>query len=234
MYDIIQVELTNWTKFQQGRKDVTHPSWFKLKNSIFEHEEFWSLTREELCFFFYIMCLASKQNSPTIKLNIQKAVTVGKFKKASVISSLKKLEYMKTVKVTRNVDVTSTARERNELDTLEKRREEERREEEKATLDFEVCWKKYPRQTDKLDARERFHRIITVEKDYQDFLLAIDHYSQDCLRLNKEEKHIKHMTTFLGTEDKQRWREWIDPPAAMLSKSDPFSFFNKEKSLDAI
>lgn len=130
MEDIICLELINWTKFQKGRKDVTHPSWFKLKNSIFEHEEFWSLTREELCFFFYIMCLASKQNSSIIKINILKAVNVGQFKRAAINSSLKKLESMNTIKITSNVDVTSTARERNEHGTLEENREEENREEE--------------------------------------------------------------------------------------------------------
>lgn len=78
-------------------------------------------------------------------------------------------------------------------------------------VEFQKAWDLYPNKLDKGDAKIRFFRLIKNELDTKALLLAIPKYVSDCTR---QKRLLKNFSTFLGTEDNQRWREWIDraPP----------------------
>jgi hypothetical protein len=78
-------------------------------------------------------------------------------------------------------------------------------------LDFEALYQKYPRRLNKAEARARFLRIITTPEQYDKLSQAIDRYRAHVLAERTEAKYIKHLSSFLGTEEKQPWQDWLDP-----------------------
>jgi hypothetical protein len=90
MTEFVDVKIPGWEKYN-GRKDVTHHSWFRLQNSLFEDHELFHLNPEELCFFIYLLSLASKKNSAEIRVSLSHATAVARFSKAKVISAIDKL-----------------------------------------------------------------------------------------------------------------------------------------------
>lgn len=75
-------------------------------------------------------------------------------------------------------------------------------------FDFELAWAKYPNQVDKGDAKLRFKSLIKTQKDFDELLIAIPKYISDC---DQKKRSYKHFASFLGTNDNQRWKEWVIP-----------------------
>lgn len=105
----LTIEILNWDRFNP-RKDVKNSSWFRLEHSLFDDPDFYDLTHAELAFWIYLLCHASKKNSPKFVLSFAHAERVGRFKQSEIKSALEKLEAIQCVLV----GVTDTLRPRNE------------------------------------------------------------------------------------------------------------------------
>jgi hypothetical protein len=111
----IQIEILNWDKFNP-RKDVKSTSWFRKENNIFENPDFFEFDHSELCFWDYLLSIASKKQSPTISVNLAHASKIGRFQKSTIQSGLEKLQSLQCVRVDsgyEHVDVTHTSRTRH-------------------------------------------------------------------------------------------------------------------------
>jgi hypothetical protein len=84
------------------------------------------------------------------------------------------------------------------------------KDQDKEQLDFEAAWQAYPRKLNKTESRARFQRLIRTSHDFDSLLAAIRNYAAECRAQGTEEKFIKHFSSFLGTEDKPVWRDWVD------------------------
>lgn len=82
-------------------------------------------------------------------------------------------------------------------------------------LDFEAVWELYPRKIGKTDGKDRFGKLIRKAKDYADLKLAVVAYAKSVK--DKEPDYIKHFASFLGTQKKESWRDWI-PQAKVAPK----------------
>lgn len=94
----ITLSIPNWEKFNP-RKDVKNPSWFRLEHSFFENTDFYHFTHSEMLVWIYILSLASKKNSPTVRINCLHAEQVARLKKKDIISALQKLKEIQCVLV---------------------------------------------------------------------------------------------------------------------------------------
>lgn len=91
----------------------------------------------------------------------------------------------------------------------EKDKVQEKETEKESGLDFESVWQAYPRKVNKTEARSRFLRLITSQQDLDLLRTAALNYSRYCQVQKTEEKYIKHLSSFLGVEEKQPWRDWL-------------------------
>lgn len=107
----INIEILNWEKFNP-RKDLKATSWVRLQNSLFEDPQFYDFDHSEICFWIYVISLASKKQNGQVLLNFNHAERIGRFSEETIHSALKKLIEINCVHV-RNEDVTRTLRARN-------------------------------------------------------------------------------------------------------------------------
>lgn len=196
-----EIELPNWNEYQI-RQDVKSTSWFRLEHNIFDQDQFWDFSRSELCFFFYILCLASKQNSGTIFLNVEKAEVAGRFKKNDILSAIKKLESFRIV----HVKNTSTLRERDvsvrariatdrQTDITDRQTE--------CVFDFEEIYKNYPNKIGKKKGIDTCKVQIKTAEDFEKLKTAVLKYAAHCRTQRIEAKFIKHFSTFMNS-----WTDW--------------------------
>jgi hypothetical protein len=109
----ISIEIINWERFNP-RKDLTSTSWFRFQNNFFENHEFYSMNHAEICFWIYLLSLASKKQSSTIIVNSDHANRIGRFTEKQIKSSIKKLVELQCIVVVCNEHVTSTSRGQHE------------------------------------------------------------------------------------------------------------------------
>lgn len=76
---------------------------------------------------------------------------------------------------------------------------------------FEEAWEHYPRKIGKTDASQRYQRLIKNQEDHNLLLKAIEQYRTKILENKTDKQYIKHFTSFLGTQERQCWRDWLDP-----------------------
>lgn len=182
----------------------------------------------------YILCIASKKNSPKVILYTMHAEKIGRFNAQTISSALEKLN---DIKVITFKHVTHTGRTRRAHDALTVRsrtlRDETRRDGTKLlgsvhaqdpetdlginldidgqVLDFEAIYKIYPqrrgsqRKADGIRVCE--NKIKTIEQ-YENMKRAVENYGAHC----KSEKKIgtefvSQFKTFVGSI----WEEWINP-----------------------
>ena len=209
------VTILNWEKFNP-RNDIKFHSWFRLQNTIFEDPDFFSLSHAEKLFWLYLLCSASKKRSAEIKIIKDHVKRIAGFSESEVNSSIKKLSYYGFIEyknVEPNADVTETLRTR---DATYKQTNKQTNKGAKssvnflAVFDFEKIWKSYPRKVNKSEGRERFNRLIKSINDFDQLIIAVENYASHCKKLNLEEKHVRHFSTFLGKEKAENWRDWIE------------------------
>lgn len=114
-YDGATVEILNWEKFNP-RKDLKATAWFRLQNSLFEDPNFFDWSHSEILFWVYILSLASKKQTGSIRFSDAHAERIGRFKLRDAESSLEKLVELQCIKVTlrgRDIDVTRTLHARH-------------------------------------------------------------------------------------------------------------------------
>jgi|GEM_PF-5119510 len=75
---------------------------------------------------------------------------------------------------------------------------------------FETAWAVYPRHTDKGAAYRAWRARVRAGATPADLERAARHYADHCRREGREERFIKHASTFWGPTEP--WREYLDPP----------------------
>lgn len=78
--NLITIEIRSWDKHQK-RKDVKHPTWFALSNSVLDDPMFTELKSEDIVVWVYILALASKAKSSIVTMNIAHGVKSCRLKK---------------------------------------------------------------------------------------------------------------------------------------------------------
>lgn len=106
--DEIEITMSNWEHYQQGRKDVQRPSWFRLDNISWRSQSLDDLTAsEKWVWFCFLSCAAEKNNSTFV-------IKVAWFTKQAGVDTktlMKTLDYL-----SRDGCVTWTARTRAVID----------------------------------------------------------------------------------------------------------------------
>lgn len=66
----VDVTLLNWEKYQ-FRKQVKHPSWFRLENRLWQDQQFFYFTAEERWVWICLLSLASQKQSATLSIGLE-------------------------------------------------------------------------------------------------------------------------------------------------------------------
>lgn len=106
------IHVINWEKFNP-RKDLKATSWLRLQNTLFEDPAFFDFDHGELCFWIYLLSLASKKMSGVVRFSSAHAERIGRFKKSTWESALLKLTELQCVRIERDaatIDDTRTTR----------------------------------------------------------------------------------------------------------------------------
>lgn len=185
---------------------------------------FFGFSHSEMVCFLYLLSIASKANSGTVTVNYEHANHFLKLSKRVVSETINKLNELQIV----TVDVTDTLRKSNgdvtSTNATDGRTDEHTRSNFKnsteGVFDFELVYQKYPRKQGKAEAMARLPKIIKTQQDYDDFCCAVVNYAIEQDRLKTEMQHIKHFSSFVGTEAVQPWRDWVDynPPVSIKKK----------------
>lgn len=77
--------------------------------------------------------------------------------------------------------------------------------------DFRKLYEKYPRKLKPTDAIDRCKRLIKSREDYDLLSAAIDRFVKYHRETGTDPNYLPYMTTFLGVEKRQCWRDWLDP-----------------------
>jgi hypothetical protein len=83
-------------------------------------------------------------------------------------------------------------------------------------FDFESLYQIYPRKIGKSEGMKRLEKRITDQATFDQFSGAVRRYRSECARLRTDEKYIKHWSSFVGTDEREPWRDYI--PDAPISK----------------
>lgn len=68
----------------------------------------------------------------------------------------------------------------------------------KYTCAFEELWKAYPRKKEKAGAYKSYKARLTDGFSEDELMTAVKRYADECQKEKKEQKYIKHASTFLG------------------------------------
>lgn len=66
----VDVTLLNWEKYQ-FRKQVKHPSWFRLENRLWQDQQFFYFSAEERWVWICLLSLASQKQSATLNIGLE-------------------------------------------------------------------------------------------------------------------------------------------------------------------
>jgi hypothetical protein len=212
--ETIAITINNWEKYNP-RTDVKNTNWFRAQNSIFEDPDFFEFSRTELCFWFYLLSMASKKHVGQVIINIMHAQRVAGFKESEINGAIEKLSKIQCVAV----DVTSASRARNAHDTLRygTERNGTERTEHIAQQVERLYQEFYPRKVGKEKGMKKLAREVKTPEDLLDLERAIKNYAKD--RAGNEAQYIQHFSTFAG-----EWRDWVDYAVTNQTYTPPIKF----------
>lgn len=65
---------------------------------------------------------------------------------------------------------------------------------------FEEFWEQYGIKEGKSDCKKKYAKLLKDGIRHEDIMLGVKNYQQECIRQNRERRHIKHPLTFLNGE----------------------------------
>ncbi len=68
------------------------------------------------------------------------------------------------------------------------------------TSNFSELWLHYPRKADKAQAYKKYNARLNDGYSEEELLQAVKNYAEECEREHREQKYIKHCSTFLGVD----------------------------------
>ena len=204
MAETISITINNWEKFN-GRKDIRHPTWFRVEYRLLEDPDFYDFTHEEFKAWLYVLSNACRKNTGDIVVNFDHALAVSRLSKKGILSALEKLEKLQLVHrdVTctsrgRNADVTSPSRDSTVQDsTVQDSTDHFAQQVERLYQEF------YPRKVGKDKGMKRLAREVKTPEDLANLERAIKNYAKD--RAGNEAQYIQHFSSFAG-----EWKDWVD------------------------
>lgn len=115
LFIFVELKAKSFEKYIKARADVDKPGWLKCSNRLLDDDEFYEFTAAEFAAWYYIMSQSSIQQSPKVRLILDKVDAYRrKFSRDELRSAILKLKALNILKPeSRNVDVTPTSRERN-------------------------------------------------------------------------------------------------------------------------
>lgn len=88
----MQIKINNWSKFQQRVSGYVKPWWFSFSNTFLEDPDIWDFSDAEKVAFIYLLCLASKTQKDTIRVNFNHASRSSNVEPDSLRSAIRKAE----------------------------------------------------------------------------------------------------------------------------------------------
>lgn len=120
----IGVRILNWDRYNERRKDVKHPTWFRMENAFARSESLFGLSAVTRCVWFGLLAHASEKQSGELDFDSAWFVHVhgaGAFTESELFTAIEQLKH-RTIEVMQNdanVHVTDTARTRHADATLQ-------------------------------------------------------------------------------------------------------------------
>lgn len=92
------------------------------------------------------------------------------------------------------------------------------------TSNFTDLWLHYPRKVDKAQAYKKYNARLNDGYSEEELLQAVKNYAEECEREHREQKYIKHCSTFLGVDG--AFTEYIKKQEISKQKSPTRNKFN--------
>jgi uncharacterized phage protein (TIGR02220 family) len=87
---ILEIEVTNWAKYN-ARNDVKSCTWFRMSNDFFNDPDLYGASVNSRIVWIYILCIASKKNSSTVRINTQMLLDAIKIDETDLFFALNEL-----------------------------------------------------------------------------------------------------------------------------------------------
>lgn len=199
----VDVTIINWSAFN-GRKDVSHPSWFRLEYRMIEDPDFYDFTHEEFKVWIYILSQACRKNSGSIRINFTHAEATARISGKGFIGAITKLKDLGIIEA--NVTCTSRGRHADVTDTFATDRTGQDRQDRTNTYAQQVAraYAAYPRKLGKTKGLKKLAREIKSDQDLANLEKAISNYATSVK--DTEPQFVKHFSTFVS-----EWRDWVEP-----------------------
>ena len=107
LFIFVELKAKSFEKYIKARADVDKPGWLKCSNRLLDDDEFYEFTAAEFAAWYYIMSQSSIQQSPKVRLILDKVDAYRrKFSRDELRSAILKLKALNILKPeSRNVDV---------------------------------------------------------------------------------------------------------------------------------
>lgn len=118
IFIFVELRQKSFDKYVKARTDVDKPGWFKCSNRILDDDDLHDFSAAELCAWLHIMSLSSQQQSPRVRINLEKSDALRrKFTRQDLQSAIAKLTAIGILRDTstlrpRDVDVTQRGEDR--------------------------------------------------------------------------------------------------------------------------
>lgn len=92
MSEQIHIKVLKFADFTKRTKDMRRFHWFSFPVDMITHPDFYGITGDEFKTFIWIICVAMKSGSDTIRLDIDHACHILSIKKIALKSAIQKLQ----------------------------------------------------------------------------------------------------------------------------------------------
>lgn len=226
-----EIEVFDWEKFQ-GRRDVTHSSWFKFYIKFWNDPRVERLSVKERYFFVWLMSICCEQSSSVCTFSVRTASKNTSIRTRYVQVVIDHLEQNQLVKIIRRDGHVARKKERKTdrggLTTAGLQAGSFPKEDtpdfvltppptpappkKGPALDFDALYLGYPRKEGKKDGMRTCRNSIKTVADYERFRGAITRYVANLKRKKTESRYVMKFSTFANN-----WEEWTSPDAGTVS-----------------
>lgn len=77
-------------------------------------------------------------------------------------------------------------------------------------FDFESVYKNYPRKIGKTKGIAQLKRQVRKQEEFDAFYKAVLKYREICEAMKTEKQYIMHFSTFVGTPQAPRWKDYLE------------------------
>lgn len=221
---MIRIKILNWEKYN-GRKDVQHPTWFRIDNNLSTSQSLFGLEPAERWVFIALCGLICSKAPIDGEITVEKLEWLAWYACAPIdviLSALEKLgangvityvdERVRTdtfVDVTRQTDrQTDKQICANELAEPDSTVTNPSSAPSAPRFDFESLYELYPRKLGKKQGIEKAKRQVKTPEQFDNLKRAVRRYAAYCASMKLEASYIRYFSSFMTS-----WEDWIDEGA---------------------